>query len=60
MLYAPLYFKVYYRHLMQKFVFFQTILQEMSSVILEAQKNLTEPSRKSPRSRLNAWRVVRA
>ena len=45
---------------MQKFVFFQTILQEMSSVILEAKKNLTQPSRKSPRSRLNVWRVVRA
>ena len=39
---------------------FQTILQEISSVISEAHKNLTQPSRKSPRSRLNAWRVVRA
>ena len=35
MLDALLYFKVHYRHLMQNFVVFQTILQEMSSVNLE-------------------------
>ena len=43
---------------MQNFVVFQTILQEMSSVNLEVKKHLAQSSRKSPRSRLNAWRVV--
>ena len=59
MLDALLYFKVHYRHLMQNFVVFQTILQEMSSVNLEVKKHLAQSSRKSPRSRLNAWRVAR-